>query len=86
MKHSNKQPPNEAQSSVSAASLFFGMRFFVAGGNGEMTAAQKSAADVNGDDKVDAKDASSILAYYALVSTASGDIPSMKEFMTPKQT
>ena len=51
-----------------------------------MTAAQKSAADVNGDDKVDAKDASSILAYYALVSTASGDIPSMKEFMTPKQT
>ena len=56
------------------------------GGDGEMTAAQKSAADVNGDDKVDAKDASSILAYYALVSTASGDIPSMKEFMTPKQT
>lgn len=41
--------------------------------------------DVNEDGKIDAKDASSILAYYALVSTSSADIPTMKEFMAPKQ-
>ena len=50
-----------------------------------LTEKQRKAADVNSDGKVDAKDASSILAYYALVSTASGDIPSMKEYMTQKQ-
>ena len=50
-----------------------------------LTEKQHKAADVNSDGKVDAKDASSILAYYALVSTASGDIPSMKEYMTQKQ-
>ena len=35
---------------------------------------------------VDAKDASSILAYYAFVSTASGDVPSLKDFVTNKAT
>ena len=46
----------------------------------------RAAADVNNDGKIDAKDASSILAYYALVSTAAGGIPTIKEFMTSKQT
>ena len=55
------------------------------GGDGELTAAQKSAADVNGDGMVDAKDASAILGYYAFVSTATGDVPTLKEFVAPKQ-
>ena len=50
-----------------------------------LTEKQRKAADVNADGKVDAKDASAILAYYAFVSTSSGDIPSMKEYMTQKQ-
>lgn len=50
-----------------------------------LTEKQHKAADVNNDGKVDAKYASAILAYYAFVSTASGDIPSMKEYMTQKQ-
>ena len=40
--------------------------------------------DVNCDGIVDAKDASCVLAYYALVSTAEGDIPRLKEFTAPK--
>ena len=49
-----------------------------------LTEKQHKAADVNADGKVDAKDASSILAYYAMASTASGDVPSLKEYMTGK--
>jgi len=46
---------------------------------------QRKAANVNGDDKIDAKDASAILAYYAMASTMEGDVPTMKEFMASKQ-
>ena len=56
------------------------------GAENGLTEEQRKAANVNGDDKVDAKDASSILAYYAFVSTASGNIPTLKEFMAPKQS
>ena len=49
-----------------------------------LTEAQRTAADVNDDGKIDAKDASAVLAYYALVSTASGDIPTLLEFARPK--
>jgi hypothetical protein len=55
------------------------------GGEDGFTEKQRKAANVNGDDKIDAKDASAILAYYALVSTSSGDIPTMKEFMAQKK-
>ena len=51
---------------------------------GDLRKRHKSA-DVNTDGKVDEKDASSILTYYVLVSTSSGDIPTMKEFMAPKK-
>jgi hypothetical protein len=46
---------------------------------------QRMAANVNGDEKTDAKDASAILAYYAMASTAEGVVPTMKEFMTLNQ-
>jgi hypothetical protein len=36
---------------------------------------------VNGDALVDAKDASAILAYYALASTSEGSVPSLEEFL-----
>ena len=39
---------------------------------------------VNGDDKIDAKDASFILSYYAMASTATGEVPTMAEFMASK--
>lgn len=54
------------------------------GGEGSLSDAQKSAANVNGDDKIDAKDASFILSYYAMASTATGDVPTMAEFMASK--
>ena len=37
-----------------------------------LTEAETTAADINSDGIVDAKDASCVLAYYALVSTAEG--------------
>ncbi|MDO4862674.1 MAG: dockerin type I domain-containing protein [Ruminococcus sp.] len=51
------------------------------GGEGDFTEKQKLAANVNFDSKIDAKDASFILAYYAMASTASGDVPTMMEYM-----
>ena len=40
-----------------------------------------ASADVNGDGKIDAKDASLILAYYSLVSTSNGAVPTLKEYI-----
>jgi hypothetical protein len=54
------------------------------GGDGNFTASQKQAADVNADTKIDAKDASFILSYYAMASTATGEVPTMEEFMKSK--
>ena len=54
------------------------------GGDYGFTSTQMKAAEVNGDGKIDAKDASFILAYYAMVSTATGDVPSMSEYMSNK--
>ena len=54
------------------------------GGEGGFTEAQKNAANVNSDALIDAKDASYILAYYAAASTATGDIPSLAEYMAAK--
>jgi hypothetical protein len=39
------------------------------GGNSTLTETCKKAADVNKDEKIDASDASKILAYYAMIST-----------------
>ena len=55
------------------------------GSDDGFTEKQRKAANVNGDDKIDAKDASAILAYYAMASTAAGDVPTMKEFMDAKK-
>ena len=55
------------------------------GGDGSFTASQKQAADVNADNKIDAKDASFILSYYALASTATGDVPTMNEYMSTRK-
>lgn len=55
------------------------------GGDGSFTASQKQAADVNADNKIDAKDASFILSYYALASTATGDVPTMSEYMSTRK-
>ena len=41
--------------------------------NGSFTSAQKIAADVNADGLTDSKDASSILGYYAYLSTGGKD-------------
>lgn len=41
--------------------------------------------DVNDDGKIDAKDASAILSYYALASTAEGDIPTLEEYLAPEE-
>ena len=54
------------------------------GGDGGFTEAQISAANVNDDTLIDAKDASFILAYYAMASTASGEVPTMSEYMSAK--
>ena len=54
------------------------------GGEGGFTEAQKNAANVNSDALIDAKDASYILAYYVAASTATGDIPSLAEYMAAK--
>ena len=43
------------------------------GGESALTAAQKAAADVNKDGKVDSKDASIMLAYYSYLSTGGTD-------------
>ncbi len=40
--------------------------------------------DPNGDGRVDAKDASTVLAYYALISTATGEVHTLEEFARPK--
>ncbi len=55
------------------------------GSDDGLTEEQKKVADVNSDGRIDAKDASTILAYYALVSTSTGDIPTLKEFAAPKE-
>lgn len=52
------------------------------GADSELTEAQKAAADVNDDGKIDAKDSSYILSYYAFASTAAGDVPTLKEYLT----
>jgi hypothetical protein len=39
------------------------------GGNSTLIETCKKAADVNKDEKIDASDASKILAYYAMIST-----------------
>ena len=44
-----------------------------------MTAEQKTAANVNGDALIDAKDASSVLSYYSYVST--GGDKELSEFL-----
>ena len=54
------------------------------GAEGDFSDTQKAAANVNNDDKIDAKDASFILAYYAMASTATGDVPTMTEYMAAK--
>ncbi|MDO4863145.1 MAG: dockerin type I domain-containing protein, partial [Ruminococcus sp.] len=54
------------------------------GGEYGFTENQEKAAEVNGDGKIDAKDASAILAYYAMVSTATGDVPSLSEYLKNK--
>jgi hypothetical protein len=54
------------------------------GGESSLSDEQKAAANVNGDDKIDAKDASAVLSYYAMASTATGDVPSMEEFMSSR--
>ena len=51
------------------------------GGTGDFTNTQQLAGDVNFDGKIDAKDASYILSYYAYVSTTTGQIEGMKEYM-----
>ena len=67
---------------VMTSSLFLsiGYRFYLQYGKN-----RKTTYVIHFFAKVDAKDASSILTYYALVSTASGDFPTMKEFMAPKK-
>ena len=50
-----------------------------------LTEDQRAAGDVNSDRKIDAKDASAILAYYSLVSTSSGDVPALIDFARTKQ-
>ena len=42
---------------------------------------QKAAADVNHDGSINAVDASSILAYYAYVSTAKEEVLSIEAFL-----
>lgn len=44
-----------------------------------LTEKQRRVADVNGDGKVDAKDASAILAFYSFLQT--GGSGTMKEYM-----
>ena len=51
------------------------------GADSSFTDAQRSAADVNSDGIIDSSDASSILAYYAMASTATGEVPTMAEYM-----
>lgn len=51
------------------------------GADSSFTDAQRAAADVNSDSIIDSSDASSILAYYAMASTATGEVPTMAEYM-----
>lgn len=55
------------------------------GEEGAFNTIKQMRANVNFDNNIDAKDASFILYYYAFASTSTGDIPSMKRFMTSKQ-
>ena len=54
------------------------------GGEDDFTDRQKLEANVNSDSKIDAKDASMVLVYYAMASTSEGNIPTMREYMTTK--
>ncbi|MCR5015751.1 MAG: hypothetical protein K6A75_04165 [Ruminococcus sp.] len=45
----------------------------------------KDFGNSNRDGRIDAKDASAVLAYYALASTATGDVPTLREFMLLKK-
>jgi len=45
----------------------------------------KDFGDSNRDGIIDAKDASAVLTYYALASTATGDVPTLREFMLLKK-
>lgn len=49
--------------------------------NGDFDDAQKLAADVNNDGKINAVDASCILSYYAYTSTAKEAIVSFEEYL-----
>lgn len=49
--------------------------------NGKFNEAQKLAADVNYDGKINAVDASCILSYYAYTSTAKEAIVSLEEYL-----
>ena len=51
------------------------------GADDGLTEEEKAAANVNADEKIDAKDASFILSYYSLASTSSEEVPSMEEYM-----
>ncbi len=50
------------------------------GTEGELSYAQQQAADVNGDGRIDAKDASAILGYYSYIST--GGTESLRDHLS----